>query len=598
MQLAVAHAADARRELQALFEAHGALADPAVLDALASSPDGAVRAQAVLAGLAEVPFHIDAALWASLETHAREAIVPAEPEPALPVEAAQARKLAMRRNAAKVYDGRRDPDADVPTARDGDEAAGTGDEAAADPDQDDSVERDEHRDGPAGPRSARAEAKAFRVEARGEWRPLAAQHAGRLEVVADMTGNSTCEGTTGDFVTYFQDRFRQLSKILRQRRELRNAGPIERVRPGAQDVQVIGMVVESMTSKNGNILIDLEDESGTVRAFIRKDERQLMALAQTLVTDEVVGVVGEASRKGDMLYVQSLLRPDVPMREREESHHADVPVMAAFLSDIHVGSGTFLSDNWKRMLRWLNGQEGSRRDREAAGRVKYLVVPGDLVDGVGVYPGQQEELTIADIYDQYEAFGDWFDAVPKHVEVVVQPGNHDAARPAEPQPAFSKEVRGRFDRHEAKFVSNPATFRMHGVTTLGYHGFSLIDMATSVANLEYEKPIPTMKQLLQSRHLAPIYGERTPVAPEHKDYLVISEVPDLFVTGHVHVPGIDQYRGVHMVNCGTWQSQTLYQKMLNFTPDPCRMPLVDLQTLRGTLVDFQTPQTSGEMQAH
>jgi DNA polymerase II small subunit len=269
--------------------------------------------------------------------------------------------------------------------------------------------------------------------------------------------------------------------------------------------------------------------------------------------------------------------------------------MAAFLSDIHVGSHTFLGENWKRMLRWLNGQAASKRGRDAAGRIKYLVIPGDLVDGVGIYPGQQDELSIPDVYDQYGAFGDWMGSVPDHVEIIIQPGNHDASRPAEPQPAFSREVRERFEHHAARFVANPATFRLHGVTTLGYHGNSLIDFATSVVNLEYEKPLPVMEQMLKSRHLAPLYGERTPVAPEHKDYLVISEVPDLFVTGHVHVPGIAQYRGVQMVNCGTWQSQTSYQRMLNFTPDPARMPLIDLQTLRGTLVDFQSPESAGQM---
>jgi DNA polymerase II small subunit len=320
-----------------------------------------------------------------------------------------------------------------------------------------------------------------------------------------------------------------------------------------------------------------------------------MAMADTLVQDEVIGVVGQATSKGDMLFAESLVRPDIPLPDAERKRGAEVPLMAAFLSDIHVGSHTFLNENWKRMLGWLNGGGASKRERDAAGRVKYLVIPGDLVDGVGIYPGQQDELSIPDIYDQYGAFGDWMGAVPDHVEVIVQPGNHDASRPAEPQPAFSKEVRDRFEHHAARFVANPATFRLHGVTTLGYHGNSLIDFATSVVNLEYEKPLPVMKQMLQSRHLAPLYGERTPVAPEHKDYLVISEVPDLFVTGHVHVPGIEGYRGVQMVNCGTWQSQTAYQRMLNFTPDPARMPLIDLQTLRGTLVDFQSPATAGEM---
>lgn len=574
--------ADRMQELVALFEAHAALAEPALLADLARSPDGVVRAQAVLHSLTEVPFHFDRALWAQLEQKQREAVVVAVPVPTPSVtpESAAARKEAMRRAAAAVYDNRPRGDADA--------------QAGPEPDA-----LDEHQEGDGELAEegklvdAQAEAKEFRVVPRGEWRPLAADHASRLEVVADMTGNSTCEGTTQDFVDYFQDRYRQISKMLRQRRDMRNAVAVERVKAGQQEVQLIGMVVELATTKNGHKRIQIEDETGAITCLVRADERQLMAMADTLVQDEVIGVVGQASSKGDLLFLESIVRPDIPLPDGTPKTLADVPVMAAFLSDIHVGSKTFLNENWKSMLRWLNGESGSKREREAAGRVKYLVIPGDLVDGVGIYPGQQDELTIADIYDQYGAFGDWMANVPDHVDVVIQPGNHDASRPAEPQPAFTQEVRGRFEHHDARFLANPATFRMHGVTTLGYHGSSLIDFATSVANLEYEKPLETMEQMLKTRHLAPLYGERTPVAPEHHDYLVISEVPDLFVTGHVHVPGIRSYRGVQMVNSGTWQSQTSYQKMLNFTPEPAKMPLIDLQTLRGTLVDFQSPQVAG-----
>lgn len=571
-----------RRELVALFEGHGALAEPALLTELEASTDGPVRVQSLLASLQEVPFHFDRGLWSQLEQRHREDVTARPPPtPTPPPETAQARKEAMRRAAASIYDSTRrvsdgvEPSAEEPDAIDGEQS---------------DVPEERLPD-------ARGDAKAFKVTPRGDWRPIAADHVGRLEVVADMTGNSTCEGTTQDFVDYFQDRYRQIAKMLRARRDLRNAVPVDRVKAGQQEVQIIGMVVELATTKNGHKRIQLEDESGAITALVKADDRPLMAMAESLVQDEVIGVVGQASSKGDLLFLESILRPDVPLPDGAPKPRSEAPLMAAFLSDIHVGSKTFLNENWKRMLSWMNGEGGSKREREAAGRVKYLVIPGDLVDGVGIYPGQQDELTIPDIYDQYGAFGDWMHSIPDHVEVVIQPGNHDASRPAEPQPAFSQEVRSRFDHHAARFLANPATFRMHGVTTLGYHGNSLIDFATSVANMEYEKPLPIMKQMLQSRHLAPLYGERTPVAPEHHDYLVISEVPDLFITGHVHVPGIESYRGVQMVNCGTWQSQTAYQRMLNFTPDPAKMPLIDLQTLRGTLVDFQTPQNAGQMVA-
>lgn len=558
------------RELVALFESHGALADPALLRELSEADDGAVRVQAVMSGLEEIPFHFDLDLWHRLEERSQERAEPMQVDKTADPAAERARKEALRKAAAAIYDGQgktRDVDEDDEAIEDG--------ETITIPDK----ERED----------AYRRATDFVVSPRSDWRPEAKQITGQLVIDSDMTGNSTCEGTTGDFVSYFQDRFERIAKFLRQRRELRNAIPVERVRPGQAEVQIIGMVVEVSTTKNGHKLLEIEDETGAIRALVRADEKQLMAMADTLVRDEVIGVVGQAGNKGDILFLDSILRPDLPRPDQGERKGADAPVMAAFLSDIHIGSDTFLSENWEAMLKWLNGHAGSKRERDAAGRIKYLVIPGDLVDGVGVYPGQNEELTIGDIYDQYGAFGDWLKNVPDWIDVVIQPGNHDASRPAEPQPAFTKEVTDRFEHHDARFIANPSTFSMHGVKTLGYHGSSLIDFATSVTNLEYEDPLPSMKQMLQSRHLAPLYGERTPVAPEHHDYLVIDDVPDLFVTGHVHVPGIDTYRGVTMINSGTWQSQTLYQKMLNFTPDPAKMPLIDLQTLRGTLVDFQTP---------
>lgn len=564
--------ASRKQELVSLFHSHGALVDSSLLMHLAEAPDGPIRAQAILAGLKEVPFHFDAPLWSQLEAQHQDAALPPKP-PTASEEAVAARKDAFGKAAASIYDAAPTEDAEEP-----DVDAGIVEVEASEVD-------------------ARAEPKGFRVIPRSDWQPSAAQYESRFEVMEDITGKSTCEGTTDDFRSYFRDRYRQIAKMLRQRRELRNAIPIDRVKAGGQDIQVIGMVVDSMTTKNGHRRIQIEDETGMITALVRADDRPLLAMAQSLLPDEVIGVVGSASGKGDMLWTNAILRPDIPMPTEDKKSGADVPVMAAFLSDVHVGSKTFLSENWQSMLKWLAGGGASKRERDAAGRVKYLVIPGDLVDGVGIFPNQEHELSIPDIYEQYGAFGDWMSHLPEHIQIIIQPGNHDAVRPAEPQPAFTSEVRQSFEHHDAKFVANPATFKMHGVSTLGYHGFSLIDFARTCTDLEYAKPLDTMQRMLECRHLSPKYGDLTPVAPEHHDYMVIHHVPDLFVTGHVHIPGIRNYRGVMNINCGTWQSQTSYQKKLNFVPDPARMPLVDLQTLRGTLVDFQTPVSAGAMTA-
>jgi len=95
-----------------------------------------------------------------------------------------------------------------------------------------------------------------------------------------------------------------------------------------------------------------------------------------------------------------------------------------------------------------------------------------------------------------------------------------------------------------------------------------------------------MKAMLRMRHLAPIYGGKTPIAPEAEDHLIIADVPDIFATGHVHAAGVDQYRGVVLVNASTWQAQTPYQKMRNIEPMPARLPIVDLASGQAVLRAF------------
>ncbi|MEM3341300.1 MAG: DNA polymerase II small subunit, partial [Thermoplasmata archaeon] len=65
-------------------------------------------------------------------------------------------------------------------------------------------------------------------------------------------------------------------------------------------------------------------------------------------------------------------------------------------------------------------------------------------------------------------------------------------------------------------------------------------------------------------------------------------IPDIFVTGHVHDVGADRYKGVTLINASAWQSQTSYQKMMNFIPTPARVPVVDLSTHKVDIMDFYT----------
>jgi len=418
------------------------------------------------------------------------------------------------------------------------------------------------------------------------WKPKSKDYDPEIEIIKDVTGNSTCEGTTTDFAKLFVNRYNVLRKILQsQRREMANVIPINRIKKGGvKDVQLVGIVKDVRTTVNGHRLIEIEDETDVATCIALKTNREVIQVANEVVYDEIIGIRGQLSKNGDLIIINNVVFPDVSIQN--DRHKSEVPICAAFLSDIHIGSKMFMEDEWQAFLRWINGEMGNSRQKDVAGRIKYLVIPGDVVDGIGIYPNQEKELAIVDVYRQYEALAEQFKLLPDHISIIMQPGNHDAVRPAEPQPTFEKEIQDLFSGKDIRFVGNPCYFSLHDVEVLSYHGQSLLDFATNIHHLNYHEPVETMKVMLRKHHLAPTYGGYTPLAPEHSDYMIIDRVPDVFVTGHVHKAMIDNYRGVTLINASSWQSQTSYQKRLNFIPDSAKLPIVDLKISNVTMMDF------------
>ena len=393
-----------------------------------------------------------------------------------------------------------------------------------------------------------------------------------IEILCDITGNSTCEGTINDFARCFNDRFKKIKKILSRRHELAGSLPVAKAVKYDREVRTIGMVSEWHNTKNGHKIIEIEDEEGKCTVLIHKDSEYIN---ENIVNDEVIGIVGKSTTKGDLLILKDLIRPDIPLNNVMEP--SDSTSSVAFMSDVHVGSNTFLKTQWNRMMHWMK--------TEGKNELQYLVLPGDVVDGIGVFPGQEEELEIEDVFEQYKMLAELLKEVPDSIQILIQPGNHDAVRPAEPQPTFPKAIADMFDS-SSMLIGNPCYIKLEGRKILTYHGRSLDDWIGSVQGLNYENPLNTMKEMLIRRHLAPVYGGKTPLAPEKEDYLVIEEVPDIFVTGHIHGAGIDMYRGVTNICASTWQAQTPFQKMHNFSPDPALLPIVHLGNGKAKLMDF------------
>jgi len=393
-----------------------------------------------------------------------------------------------------------------------------------------------------------------------------------LEIVSGAAGTAGSVNGTADFLHYFRDRYQRLATMIRGRT---GAMPIEGLlrssRYRQEECTVIGMVADVKSTSNGHRIAELEDPTGAIPVLFRKD-RPIFTDAERLVHDEVIGVRGKLSHDGKLFFAEQMFRPDI--RIDNTPFKSDRPGRAVFISDVHVGSNTFLEGEWNRFADWLSD--------EPAG---YLLIAGDLVDGVGIYPGQEQELTIKNIHEQYDRFSEMLRDLPSRIRIVISPGNHDVVRGAEPQPVIPEQFAAKFPKNCTR-VENPALVNLQGVRVLMYHGRSIDDMIGLIPGASYEKSGQMMEEMLARRHLAPAYGRKTPIAAGKQDRMIIDPVPEILHTGHVHVRGITLYRGVLGINAGTWQSQTTFQKQMNVNPTPAQAIVVDLQTLVPETISF------------
>ncbi|MCX6659712.1 MAG: DNA-directed DNA polymerase II small subunit [Candidatus Bathyarchaeota archaeon] len=415
--------------------------------------------------------------------------------------------------------------------------------------------------------------------------PLAKEISSDIEIIKDGNEEADSSGTIGDFNQYFRDRYEKLSIILHERLDFRDAHDVTTALEAKYGAKLkMTAIVMNKRERIDQVFLEVEDVESTATVLITSSKsRELFEMARRILPDQVIGI--EAVRgKGDLFIAEQVILPDVP---EKRSPKADCPVNAILLSDIHVGSKTFCSDAFERLVMWLNGKIGTPKQVDAASRTKYVIIAGDLVDGIGVYPRQEEDLIITSIHEQYKKVAQYIEQIPDYVEIIVIPGNHDAVRQALPQPAISKEfAESVYEVRNVRSLGNPSEVKIHGIHFLLYHGRSLDDVIARVPNLSLRTPEKAMEYLLKCRHLAPEYGARTSLAPECKDRLIITKVPDVFQAGHIHVASNSSYRGTLIVNCGAWQEQTEYQRRMGIDPTPGVMPILNLHTLDLNMMNF------------
>lgn len=394
-----------------------------------------------------------------------------------------------------------------------------------------------------------------------------------------------------DFVKHFQNRFIEMKGILQERSEVDNLTTISKLSSQKQSATVIGIVSSKRVTKNKNTILELEDLTGRVSVLVNANKEELAKKVKTIVLDEIIAV--KCTGSSEILFANEIIFPE-SFSDRKKLAEEEY---AAFISDMHVGSSKFLEENFMKFVSWINCEQGDEHQKELAKKIKYLLIVGDNVDGIGIYPGQEPLLSINELSAQYKKLAEILGKIRQDILMFMIPGQHDASRIAEPQPPIDKAYAP--DLYEMKnltLLSNPsmveigATKHAGGLKVLMYHGASMHGFMDEIEDLRLAKatrtPTKIVKYMLQKRHLSPQHDSSDYLPIKDSDPMLIKEVPDIVATGDIHRSDVSLYNNILLVASSCWQTMTPFEEKIGHEPDPCKVPILNLKTGQINILDF------------
>jgi len=396
------------------------------------------------------------------------------------------------------------------------------------------------------------------------------------------------------FVEYYNKRFEYFENLLKSRNELTNLSSISRAKKSnSQNSSIIGMISEKQTTRKDNIILTLEDQKEKIKIIASNKNKEILELAKELVLDEVIGIKGATGK--EVIFAKEIVLPEVP---NEEIKKANEEIYLACVGDIHFGSKLFMKKEFTKLISWFRGEQGTEEQKRLAEKTKYVVFTGDIIEGVGIYPGQEADLILKDIKEQYNLAYYYLNQIPKDKQIIIFPGNHDVGRLAEPQSPISKKYAKKlYELTNLTSVSNPSVVNIASDISFGgfdlllYHGCSFIYYANLIETIRekggQDRVDLIMKFLLRRRHLAPVHDSNQFIPDKDFDNLIIDIVPDIFITGHIHRISVAQYKKTTLINASCWAKQSEFQEKNGVIPQPAKLPLINLKTREIKILNFE-----------
>jgi len=167
-----------------------------------------------------------------------------------------------------------------------------------------------------------------------------------------------------EYTDMLNKRYEFAQDILLKKVELTNIVSINKCTDGK--VSVIGMV-KTKEQNNGNIILEIEDKTGTVRTIVAKD------IGEKIILDDIIAVTGNFNNK--LLFGEKVVYPDVPLRK---VNYSNANTKISFIINHDFSKETHIEGDYI----FVGNCDNVERLKELYPRTKVFIISDkDVIDG-------------------------------------------------------------------------------------------------------------------------------------------------------------------------------------------------------------------------
>jgi DNA polymerase II small subunit/DNA polymerase delta subunit B len=304
--------------------------------------------------------------------------------------------------------------------------------------------------------------------------------------------------STDDFVHFLNRRYELINSFFANRLELVNLISINKISPTSKNFSLIVMVKEK---DEHNRLLTVEDQTGSIEVLLNKLDQETF---KKIVLDETIGITCE---KNETIEATSIIWPDVPLKR--DFVRTEEDVFCLFISDMHLDDPNFNNQSYEKFMAWFNN-------------TKYEKMYAFVLGNISKDPRQTSEF---------------LKKMSKYTTVYIKTDS-------EQSPTFDGTI----------LEDNSNITIENGINLL---------LSTGAAIHKYKHmwpdipPEQVMLNLLKKRNLNPtIENIQESISSENR--FLIDPIPDIFVSGGFHKPGLLNYKGTIILSNSNFLEEPMF----------------------------------------